>query len=252
MEPQVKSVLDSLSNVINGRPPVSLPEVTVYGKRKYVEELDKLSALQEKYMADMQKYKKDSTQWVTANKAYQDSLEHYNIAKPVYDKGYYDVEAYNKASDYYRNKYGSYGKFWGDENNRPGIKLLKAVKREGQDKIIRNDETEYGWGVPIYTKPKVTPAAPTPPGSPPADVKYDPKFESLNMKSLWPDILKRDPDAIIGTLSPLDPGYSKKGFTLAEAMEFPKEIRDKYKIDYIAEQLKKQGSLNKAKIQRRK
>jgi hypothetical protein len=50
-------------------------EVTVYSKRKYVDELKKQ---QEKYLADMSKYKQDSAQWVKANNAYQDSLFIYN------------------------------------------------------------------------------------------------------------------------------------------------------------------------------
>ena len=87
---------------------------------------------------------------------------------------------------------------------------------------------------------------------PPSDVKYNPKFENINMKPLWATELKSNPDAIIGTLSPLDPLYKKGGFTLKDALEFPKEIREKYKIDYIAGELKKRSSLNKAKIRSRK
>ncbi len=59
-----------------------IPEITVYGKKNYLQELDKQ---QQKYLADMAKYKQDSTEWVTLNnkyknskRAYEDSLRLYN------------------------------------------------------------------------------------------------------------------------------------------------------------------------------
>jgi len=62
-----------------------IPTVIVYGKEKYKEELKKQ---QGKYLADMNKYSKDSTQWVNANKAYQAyqaSLSVYNGSKVQWD-----------------------------------------------------------------------------------------------------------------------------------------------------------------------
>lgn len=213
----------------------NIGEVVVYGKKKYQEELTKQQENIKKFEAEMAKYQKDSIEWVVANKAYQDSLEHYNFAKPVYDKGYYDVDAYNKASDYYHKKYGSYGKFWIDKNNYPKIKSLNMKKIDG--KII--DEGRPTWGVPVFTKPKNEPIPPQRPENPlNKEIKYDPKFEHLNMRSLWATILKQDPNAKIGTLKVLDPEF-KEGFTLDEAINFPQEIKDQYNIDYIYNQIHK-------------
>jgi hypothetical protein len=47
----------------------------VYGKQKYK---DTLKEQQEKYLADMAKYKQDSAQWVKANQVYQENLKSYN------------------------------------------------------------------------------------------------------------------------------------------------------------------------------
>jgi hypothetical protein len=207
----------------------TIPEVTVYGKRQYSDALDKLTIEQQKYVEQMAKYKKDSIEYQYANKAYQDSLEHYNIAKPVYDKGYFDRNAYDRGSEHYHKKYGSFGKFWGDKDNWPEIRVLNQAKFDG--KVTDRTDSEYGWGVPVFTKPKVTPTTPTPPGSPPADVKYDPTYENLNMRSLWPEMVKQDTTAKIGTLHQLDPLFNK-GFTYGEAQKFPEEIKKKYKLDY--------------------
>lgn len=90
----------------------------------------------------------------------------------------------------------------------------------------------------VYAKPKGTKM--TKPEKPEnlktKEVKYDPKFEDLQMRSLWATILKQDPNAKIGTLHLLDPQF-KEGFTLEEAMTFPQEIKDRYNIDYIYNQI---------------
>lgn len=60
----------------------TIPEITVYGKKNYLQELDKQ---QQKYLADMAKYKQDSAEWAILNnkykdakKAYEDSLKLHN------------------------------------------------------------------------------------------------------------------------------------------------------------------------------
>lgn len=49
----------------------TIPEITVYGKDQYKEKLRENNA---QYFSDMDKYKKDSTNWIKSNKAYRDSL----------------------------------------------------------------------------------------------------------------------------------------------------------------------------------
>jgi hypothetical protein len=92
--------------------------------------------------------------------------------------------------------------------------------------------------VAVYKKPTNEPVQPQRPKSPKTEkIKYDPKYEDLNMRSLWATMVKKNPNEKIGTLHALDPKF-EKGFTLEEAMSFPQEIKDKYNIDYIYKQVK--------------
>lgn len=70
-------------------------EVTVYSKRKYVDELKKQ---QEKYLADMAKYKQDSVQWVKARESYQKNLQSYNDSLKLsnWSDKYKDID-YNRV-----------------------------------------------------------------------------------------------------------------------------------------------------------
>jgi hypothetical protein len=327
MEPQFNSsVLDSINNVINGKP-ISLPEVTVYGKKQYAEALDKLAALQQQYMEQMSKYKKDSVQYKQAQQAYKDSLTLFNSSmargqemfnadtrNATVEDGYSEDQIKDRR-EYYRHLYlksvedpkkyekmilpgsmfSTYPYKQGVIDDRP-VNIPSFIEwdtemAEGYKKNISDNETdvngmtnqqryeEYSAGVEamkkqlrlgkqskidpthfiktegpfqlIYKKPTVEPTPPNKP-TPPADVKYDKTYETLNMKPLWATDVKQNPNTIIGTLHPTDPLYNKKGFTIEEAMQFPKEVRDKYNIDFIYSQIKNKAALNKAKIQHRK
>lgn len=364
MEPQFNSsVLDSINNVINGKP-ISLPEVTVYGKKQYAEALDKLAELQQQYMSEMSKYKKDSIQYRQANKAYQDSLYLYNDvaektgilaeslssgyrdeflsnvskaydpktkkwamrppvkdrhgkelvpARPYWDSEEYGVSAdrlnkmtpaqiadlrkkndvsfykealqgkgrytdilpaekYDEASSWYLEQIAKNLKLAEEKQSsnvmaaggglgaapithvRKELEVVKHLSNQAKKSPIKPVGTRVSPElppVPIYKKPTVEPTPPNKP-TPPADVKYDKTYETLNMKPLWATDVKQNPNTIIGTLHPTDPLYNKKGFTIEEAMQFPKEVRDKYNIDFIYSQIKNKAALNKAKIQHRK
>lgn len=51
----------------------NIAEVVVYGKKKYEEEMLKQEENIKKYLADLEKYKQDSVEWLKANEAYRDS-----------------------------------------------------------------------------------------------------------------------------------------------------------------------------------
>jgi hypothetical protein len=215
----------------------NIEEVVVYSKRKYVDELRKQ---QEKYLADMAKYKQDSVEWVQANQAYQDSLNSYNFGKkereafkPFIDSENTEENAFkfvDVATEYLENR---------DKLNKD-IKPIRAIYYdESPTKTITTYDTRpkgfiYATGyefknpINIHIKPTKPDAFPK--------IKYDPKYEHIKMRSLWATILKQDPNAKIGTLYSLDPLF-EKGFTLDEAMNFPQDIKDQFNIDYIYNQI---------------
>lgn len=131
---------------------IVLPEVTVYSKAMYNKLLSDNEIKKAKYLADMQKYKKDSAEWVTANKMYQDSLRSYNftlkqnkfyndilkkefvvvnngntndsnadiLEKRMKDKGNADFNEYVKIHDTLRNLYNE------EKTLNPKIKPIKT------------------------------------------------------------------------------------------------------------------------------
>lgn len=102
----------------------NIEEVTVYSKRKYV---DELKNQQEKYLADMAKYKKDSAEWVNANELYKDSLDAYNYIKKLYDL---DKELQDFSNSF---------------TNSLEHKTIKKLYE--QEEIARN---KYGYDSPEY------------------------------------------------------------------------------------------------------
>lgn len=64
-------------------------------------------------------------------------------------------------------------------------------------------------------------------------------FKNLSMRSLWANSVKNNPNYKIGSWNKLDYNDETKGFTIEEAMKFPKEVKDKYNIDYIFGQIQK-------------
>ncbi len=366
-----QDVMNMFAQIYGVAPPDTIPnqigEVTVYSKGKY---LDALKQQQQKYLADMATYRQDSTQWVQANKAYQDSLNLYNN---VYDLAANENKIYASSNrkrtaeeliDYYIKgdggvkdweeskaraiKKGGTNISWYDEQikkasaekarySKKGVIDEEARKAESgnvynfnrgagyQLKHNKNDlststdgyfhtplrrpnETsvsEYkqyldgfinyrkqaiaeakaqnkntvsvsgmastnmegakaelnnaiklkatlgnkikpvgytGWSegleYPIYKKPVAEPVQPEKPKQE-NKVKYDPKYESMKMRSLWANKAKADPNAKIGVFGGSNYNDERKGFTIEEALQFPKEIRDKYNIDLIYNQIKK-------------
>lgn len=221
-----------------------IPEITVYGKKNYLQELDKQ---QQKYLADMAKYKQDSVQWVKANKAYQDSLVSYNRnrkAKRLFDlyTNYYDSDLkgiervgnkvsiprnYRQASDKDildaesgKMPLGGIGsedpRHYVFSTNKENILLDKGI----------TDILTTGYKIPIKPTSPIAPIKPI--GT---NINYDDTYENLQMRPLWATMAKQDTTSKIGTLNPLDPLY-EKGFTYGEAQKFPEEIKKQYKLDY--------------------
>lgn len=274
-----------------------LDEITVYGKKKYADELKKQQA---KYLADMSKYKKDSAQWVSANKLYNDSLNAYNGAInnwereiaidqkqedkeliELLDNDWMTAAERQDTKDYLNKGRGRYHTYQSrmkgrdSDYNTPPANLLG--KEEYDNTVVKGEYRGLGESYPVavdnYTasvlrnKNTVQPvgmvstseggahglfkkptkkAVPNEPNKPANSVfiNYDPTYENLNMRSLWANIAKQDTSKNIGTLHNLDPQY-KKGFTLEEALKFPKEVRDKYNIDYIGKRVFKNGGIVK-------
>jgi hypothetical protein len=154
-----------------------------------------------------------------------------------------------------RQGYGSFnlskpeeGRYWADERDEKAEDFVERTKNDAiKPKFvpIQMAGTDYGeFGKDkynyraIYDKPKGglkdSPIRPELPKT--EKIKYDSKYEDLSMRSLWPTILKKNPNEKIGTLKVLDP-FFKEGFTIDEAMSFPQEIKDKYNIDYIYNQI---------------
>ncbi|MFA6416702.1 MAG: hypothetical protein WCW61_00755 [Patescibacteria group bacterium] len=262
---QVPSVDNKNEKSIDGG---NIAEVVVYGRKKYEESMLKQQADMEKYAADLGKYKKDSTEWVKANEAYQDSLRVFNDMPNVDPKtglprflNYHsdrveesipfthtvadEVAFYKKHPDHgwaYFGEKDALGRNWNDHKILPE----KIVYWGGPETKKFDKNAEYwgannghlGLGIGVYKKPTNEPIPPQKPESPKTEkIKYDPKYEDLNMRSLWATMVKKNPNEKIGTLHNLDPNF-EKGFTLDEAMSFPQEIKDKYNIDYIYNQIK--------------
>jgi hypothetical protein len=83
---------------------------------------------------------------------------------------------------------------------------------------------------------------PAPPVRPPVvNVRYDDTYEDLYMRPWWATSTKFNPNYKIGTLNSLEHNDENKGFTIEEALKFPQEIKDKYNIDYIFNQLKEKN-----------
>lgn len=232
----VSSIEDDKGKIINGG---NLEEVVVYGKKKYEEELFKQEANIKKFEAEMAKYQKDSAEWAKANEAYKDSLNAFNSMKEVdllTDK-YGTSDPWNKSL---RKAQDRNSRLVHMENKIDPVSYrrnmnLKVPNPNAPD--TSPNKYSIGWLVNEYKKPTNEPIPPQKPENPAnKEIKYDPKFEDLNMRSLWATILKQDPNAKIGTLHLLDPQF-KEGFTLEEAMTFPQEIKDRYNIDYIYNQI---------------
>lgn len=118
-----------------------IPEITVYGKKKYLQELDKQ---QQKYLADMAKYKQDSA----AYQSYQDSL---NLYTDVLDMAnseqntYWNTRKKEIIDNYKRTAKGETVEYW---------KKAKAESKDADkswyDQMIKKsiDEQKY------YSNPK--------------------------------------------------------------------------------------------------
>lgn len=89
-----------------------------------------------------------------------------------------------------------------------------------------------GLKIPYYKKPTNKPILLPKPTQESSKIVYDPKYEDLKMRSLWPDIARKDTSQNIGTLHPLDNSF-EQGFTINEARQFPQEIRDKFRLNYL-------------------
>lgn len=270
-----------------------------------------------KYLADLEKYKKDSVEWVKADKAYPDSLQAHRFTKSL-EK---DIQAMKKVStdfentpetkhlnDLYRRRdilekddsrvaelekvVDEIHKIWDGPDQIEALKKRNQkideisvnldkysyygvpngmLEKEGEvervdyqttykdirdysgksaprEKLpIKLDPEEFkffygnhdGWNFYPYFKKPNTPVKPERPLKNFTEkITYNPKYEDLNMRSLWATMVKKNPNEKIGTLHTLDPNF-EKGFTLEEAMSFPQEIKDKYNIDYIYNQIKR-------------
>lgn len=122
-------------------PSREIPEITVYGKKKYLQELDKQ---QQKYLADMAKYKQDSA----AYQSYQDSL---NLYTDVLDMAnseqntYWNTRKKEIIDNYKRTAKGETVEYW---------KKAKAESKDADkswyDQMIKKsiDEQKY------YSNPK--------------------------------------------------------------------------------------------------
>ncbi len=234
-----------------------LPEITVYSKHKYIDELNKQ---QQKYLADMAKYKQDSAQWIKANKAYQDSLNLYNTenATREFNKKYWDWIDYGDTEsvrdvlvkavkgnpddrfrgqihhggitygfhDGSQEKDGKYKKediHWTKDNKQEHITTMlknSNIKPIGFKPILEYG-TEYNPNI-IYNYSPVY-KKPTKPKSPlrPNNTKvtYDDTYENLNMRPLWANIAKQDSSQNIGTLYNLDPQYKKRIYYWKKLLE---------------------------------
>ena len=224
----MKGWLDKYAD--GGRISREIPEITVYGKKSYLQELDKQ---QQKYLADMAKYKQDSAEWVKANKAYQDSLHLYNSTKYFSEKAPQDilsrqfVELQWKRGKPVVRGLQDYIKPYKDKTP---LWNLPTDKNEPVGYLGSNESKVVFLDVPIYKKPSnVLPKIPSKPVR--TNVNYDSTYENLRMRPLWATMAKQDTTAKIGTLNLLDPLY-EKGFTYGEAQKFPEEIRKQYKLDY--------------------
>jgi hypothetical protein len=96
----------------------------------------------------------------------------------------------------------------------------------------------------MYKRPSNKPTQPTAPPNTSSAIKYDPKYEDLRMRPLWANIAKRNRKDVIGTLNSMDRMY-ENGFTIDQAKDMPQEIKDKYNIDFILQQL---DDISKGKI----
>jgi hypothetical protein len=230
-----------------------IDEVTVYSKNKYADELKKQ---QEKYLADMSKYKQDSAQWVKANQAYQDSLSLYNNGEAyinnllgnIYDMPRKEYEDLAKKSGTFPKSDKNGINYFMSSNITKYEHDLTSLAKDAQSKKIAPVKIwpagEYAYTrAPIFKKPTKEPISPIKPNFP-TQVKYDPKYENLKMRSLWANQAKADTTSRIGTLNPLEYNDSSKGFTLREALSFPQEIKDQYNIDMIGKQagIKRNGA----------
>lgn len=273
----------------------NIEEIIIYGKKKYKKALQDQ---QEKYLAEMAKYKQDSAQWVKANKDYQDSLNVYNGAinnwnkeikltqekkdkelKELLNSPYLtdkEKESTRKYLEEGKNRYYTYeditkrhGKSEYDyniplakdlipteydyhglnlsgrtisKNNYPGWidnYTASIIKNNNKIQPIGVVSTSEGGATGVFKKPnKINiPQEPIKPIITP--VKYNSKYENLKMRSLWANQAKADTTAKIGVLNPSEYNDSSKGFTIGEAMKFPDEIKNKFNIPYIYNQIQK-------------
>jgi hypothetical protein len=254
---QARSVENKNEKSIDGG---NLAEIVVYGKKKYEEELLKQTADMKKYEADLGKYKKDSTEWIKANEFYQDSLMLHNLTNKIYqaanevENSYKEIALLKTIPDDKLNKYKQALKILEENEEKYFYKSRYNNVTQNQpvkdrfvdinphsvwDAILDRNAPLRGSDAyaPEYKKPTNKPIQPQRPESPKTEkIKYDPKYEDLNMRPLWATMVKNNPNEKIGTLKLLDPRF-ESGFTLEEAMSFPQEIKDKYNIDYIYKQV---------------
>lgn len=250
------NIEDEKSKPINGG---NIEEVIVYSKSKYV---DELKNLQEKYLADMAKYKQDSIEWVKANQAYQDSLGLYNQALTDIQTGKgHPTQTLSEARRYGKRDYEhlmsgkAYLNDWVDDlavQALPvkGERFDDMFSKQSKDRLVKEytkngNKPTYLFGggeslaLPLYKNPTTKPISPLKPNFKPT-IKYDPKYEHLIMHPIWASKAKADTSAIIGTINPLQHSMDyDKGFTIGEAMRtFPPEVLKDKKIDYIYDQAK--------------
>jgi len=297
----------------------NIAEVIVYGRKQYEEEMLKQEENIKKYLADLEKYKQDSLEWLKANEAYRDSSVAHNftrnleeelkkinkidenfeklpervrinylykqeqllkkdpakakeleavtteIAKIWNNQNYTDK--YNERTEAIREiendlwKYTFYGIPKDQLNKKTSSVDYKTVYKDIRTSFYDNPTEKStssqplpvnlkpeefklflansdGWNFyPYFKEPKVPITPVRPQRNFVEKITYDPKYEDLNMRSLWATMVKKNPNEKIGTLKALDQNF-EQGFTLEEAMSFPQEIKDKYNIDYIYKQVK--------------
>ena len=118
-----------------------IPEITVYGKKKYLQELDKQ---QQKYLADMAKYKQDSA----AYQSYQDSLNLYTCVLDMANNEqstYWNTRKKEIIDNYKRTAKGETVEYW-----KKAKAESKDVDKSWYDQMIKKsiDEQKY------YSDPK--------------------------------------------------------------------------------------------------
>jgi hypothetical protein len=274
-------------------PEVTVYGKASYNKLQAENEAKKAKFLEEmgKYEKDSAQWVKAKNNYQKSLKLYNDSLQAYNMSggeeKDIIEQvknrheNWFGLDVSRKDLSNIRVDNGT-----PEENSRASINnneskiksitgispskrlfIEKDYPEVSHDRKVANKEDIGAWGPfthfgvsPIYDKPKGTyfePTQPIRPTNQSSNIKYDPRFENLNLRQLWPLIAQQDTSAHIGTLrgnefgrvndsmagyDSNDPNY-ERGFSINEASKFPEEIRKKHNIDMIVDQLKKKKKM---------